>query len=130
MGLFSSSLFGETSGAGNDVIITGMPDVGTDATTAVFYFTIASGTAEYSLDGAAYVATTSPLTLTDLAVGGHVVIIRSDTDLTTLQSFVWEVTGDASVPAIEVAVVSTEPDPVDHVTAALSRLPWYARGDA
>lgn len=121
-----------SAGGDPDVILTGMPVVETDETSAEFTFTISDGDAEYSLDGAAYVPATSPITVTGLDAGQHMIVIRSTTTLTALQSFVWTVTGTPPTIApepIEVPVVSGDATYVDHAELALSRLCHFMRGD-
>jgi len=117
--------------SGTDVIITGTPVVSSDSSSATFAFTISSGSAEYSLDGAAYVPATSPITLTGLAVGGHSLTIRSTTTPTALQSFWWTVTGTdvETLEPIEAPSNSSDLPLVDHVSAGLARLCQQFRGE-
>jgi hypothetical protein len=120
------------SGAGSgsdDVIITSTPIVTSDTSSATFTFT-STDSAEYSLDGSAYASATSPIVLTGLSVGGHVLTIRMVSDPTILQSFWWTVTSvDAEVlEPIEAPTTSSDLPVVDHVSAGLARLCQQFRG--
>lgn len=107
-----------------DVIITGTPTVTSENSSATFAFTFSGGTAEYSLDGAAFVAATSPVVLSGLSPGGHVITIRVVESPSALQSFWWTVPG-ATTPVltpIEAPTAASDLPLVDHVSAALARL--------
>ncbi len=104
--------------------ITGTPDVATTSTSATFTFTITEGDAEYSLDGAGYVAATSPIVLSGLDVDEHTIIIRSADNTSFEQSFTWSV--EAITP--HVAITST-PDVGTESTDATFTF-TIAEGDA
>src|SRR4029077_3060857 len=87
-----------------DVIITGMPVVKTSATGATFTFTISGGSADYQVDGGAFLVATSPIVLSGLAAGAHTLTIRSTFDHSHLQTFTWTV--DATV-GVDVIITST-----------------------
>lgn len=89
---FQSSAFGGgVGGTTPDVEITAFPVVSTTATDATFTFTVNTGAAEYSLDGGAYAAASSPLTVSGLSLGAHTITIRSTTDTAHKQTFAWTV---------------------------------------
>lgn len=97
--------------------LTGQPAVQTTATTAAFTFT-ASGPVEYSLDGAGYITTTSPLNLVGLSAAVHTITFRVIADTTDKQVFTWTAgaaagAADAVPPIVTtVSLPATSSDPV------------------
>lgn len=113
-----------------DVILTSHPQVESASSTAVFAFTIATGSAEFSHNGSPYSPASSPLTLSGLSNGLHRLTIRSTTVGGALQSFTWVVNAEPVLPEpIVVSAVPSEYEIIDHAQAALDRLPAFARGD-
>ncbi|WP_022929572.1 OmpA family protein [Patulibacter americanus] len=108
--------------------VTKRPDARTEDTTATFDLTVADphATVEYALDGGAWAKTKLPLTLTDLSVGDHVLLVRQ-TDgaghhgkATTIA---WTVVAPARVP-------TPEPAPAPEPTPAPAQAPAPAEAAA
>ena len=103
-----------------ETTITGQPDATTSDTTAVFTFTAsqAGSTFECSVDEAPYAACTSPVTLTDLALGEHTFEVRATDPGGELDQTPAEYEWNVTAPAPPDTTIGTAPPASTTTTTA------------